>query len=45
MENEVCVKFEESIMKAITRELLEKAVSNGLLDEGLAAKVNKKMSI
>lgn len=43
MEKEDYLCLEEGIIGVITRELLQKAVSNGLIDEIIATKVNKKM--
>ena len=43
MEKENILVLEEGIISVITKELLQKAVSKGLLDEVIATKVNKKM--
>ena len=43
MEKEDYKFFEEGIIGVITKELLEKAVVKGLLDEIMANKVCKKM--
>ena len=43
MGKEDYLSLEEGIIGVITRELLQKAVSKGLIDEMIASKVCKKM--